>query len=149
MGNTMAKTKPQLAGRFSVSLPQQLLADLDAMLAKKGYDNRSLAMADMARDWLVAQRQENPDQEIAGAITLVYDHHKRNLQEELTDIQHDHHDVFLATMHVHLDHHNCLEIIAVRGRAGSIQSIADALIGAKGVKHGKLTITSTGTDLVG
>ena len=145
----MAKTKPQLAGRFSVSLPQQLLADIDAMLAKKGYDNRSLAMADMARDWLVAQRQENPDQEIAGAITLVYDHHKRHLQEALTNIQHGHHGVILATMHVHLDHHNCLEIIAVRGRAGSIQGIADALIGAKGVKHGKLTITSTGTDLVG
>jgi CopG family transcriptional regulator, nickel-responsive regulator len=145
----MAKNKQQLAGRFSVSLPQQLLADLDAMLVQKGYDNRSLAVADIARAWLVEQRRENPDQEIAGAITLVYDHHKRNLQEQLTDIQHDHHEVILATLHVHLDHHNCLEIIAVRGRAGTIQHIADALIGAKGVKHGKLTITSTGKDLAG
>jgi CopG family transcriptional regulator, nickel-responsive regulator len=143
----VASAPHQLAGRFSVSLPQQLLADLDAMIREKGYDNRSQAVADMARAWLVERRWENPDQEIAGAITLVYDHHKRNLQEQLTDIQHDHHEVILATMHIHLDHHNCLEIIAVRGQAGVIQSIADALIGAKGVKHGKLTITSTGKDL--
>lgn len=145
----MRKNKQELAGRFSVSLPQQLLADLDATLQQKGYDNRSLAIADIARAWLVDQRRKNPHQEIAGAITLVYDHHKRNLQEQLTDIQHDHHAVILATLHVHLDHHNCLEIIAVRGKAGVIQAIADALIGAKGVKHGKLTITSTGEDLPG
>ena len=145
----MAKTKQQLAGRFSVSLPQQLLADFDAMLRQKGYDNRSLAIADIARAWLVEQRRENPEQEIAGAITLVYDHHKHHLQEDLTHIQHDHHQTILAALHVHLDHHNCLEIIAVRGKAGVIQAIADALIGAKGVKHGKLTITSTGQDLAG
>jgi CopG family transcriptional regulator, nickel-responsive regulator len=145
----MPRNKQPLAGRFSVSLPQQLLADFDAALKQKGYDNRSLAVADIARAWLVDQRRQNPEHEIAGAITLVYDHHKRNLQEQLTDIQHDHHHTILATLHVHLDHHNCLEIIAVRGKAGIIQTIADALIGAKGVKHGKLTITSTGTDLAG
>ena len=127
----------------------QLVADFDAMLQRKGYSNRSLAVADILRAWLVEQRRENPRQEIAGAITLVYDHHKRHLQDRLTDIQHDHHHSILATMHVHLDHHNCLEIIAVRGKAAVIQAIADALIGAKGVKHGKLTVTSTGQDLVG
>jgi len=142
-------SRGKLAERFSVSLPQGLLADMDAMIRQKGYDNRSLVIADMVRAWLVEHRQENPEQEIAGAITLVYDHHKHHLQEELTHIQHDHHEVILATLHVHLDHSNCLEIIAVRGRAGVIQSIADALIGAKGVKHGKLTVTSTGKDLVG
>ena len=145
----MAKTQQQLAGRFSVSLPQQLLRDFDAMLRQKGYDNRSLAIADIVRAWLVEQRRENPEQEIAGAITLVYDHHKHHLQEDLTHIQHDHHEAILAALHVHLDHHNCLEIIAVRGKAGVVQAIADALIGAKGVKHGKLTITSTGKDLAG
>ncbi len=145
----MSKPQQHLAGRFSISLPQQLLADFDGTLLQKGYHNRSLAIADIVRDWLVEQRRENPEQEIAGAITLVYDHHKRHLQDHLTNIQHDHHHMILATMHVHLDHHNCLEIIAVRGQAGEIQAIADALIGAKGVKHGKLIITSTGKDLVG
>jgi CopG family transcriptional regulator, nickel-responsive regulator len=147
----MPKPKPKqhLAGRFSVSLPQQLLADFDGALLQKGYHNRSLAIADIVRAWLIEQRRENSEQEIAGAITLVYDHHKRHLQDNLTDIQHDHHHLILATMHVHMDHHNCLEIIAVRGKAGEVQTIADALIGAKGVKHGKLIITSTGQDLVG
>jgi CopG family nickel-responsive transcriptional regulator len=145
----MSKPEQHLAGRFSVSLPQQLLGDFDAMLRQKGYDNRSQAIADIVRAWLVEQRRENPQQEIAGAITLVYDHHKRHLQDHLTDIQHDHHHMILATMHVHLDHHNCLEIIAVRGKAGEVQAIADELMGAKGVKHGRLTITSTGHDLPG
>jgi CopG family nickel-responsive transcriptional regulator len=145
----MPKPEQDRAGRFSISLPRQLLADFDHMLAAKGYDNRSLAIADILRDWLVEQRRENPAQEIAGAITLVYDHHKRHLQDHLTDIQHDHHAMILATMHVHLDHHNCLEIIAVRGKAGDVQAIADALIGAKGIKHGRLMVTSTGKDLVG
>jgi CopG family transcriptional regulator, nickel-responsive regulator len=150
VGNTiMTKPEQDRADRFSVSLPRQLLGDFDRMLATKGYDNRSLAIADILRDWLVGQRRENPDQEIAGAITLVYDHHKRNLQDHLTDIQHDHHHLILATMHVHLDHHNCLEIIAVRGGAGEVDEVADALISAKGIKHGKLMITSTGRDLVG
>jgi len=143
----MAKPSRELAGRFSISLPQALLADIDAMLHQKGYDNRSLAIADMARDWLVEHRSANPNRTIAGAITLVYDHHKHHLQETLTHIQHDHHKLILASLHVHLDHHNCLEIIAVRGAAREVQAIADALIGAKGVKHGKLTVTSVGKDL--
>ncbi len=145
----MAKLKAQMAERFSVSLPRQLVADFDALLSRKGQGNRSLAIGEILRAWIVEQRRENPRQEIAGAITLVYDHHKRNLQDQLTEIQHDHHAMILATMHVHLDHHNCLEIIAVRGKAGEVQAIGDALIGAKGVKHGRLTITSTGKDLVG
>jgi CopG family transcriptional regulator, nickel-responsive regulator len=145
----MPKSEQDRAGRFSISLPRQLLADFDRMLAAKGYDNRSLAIADILRAWLVEQRRENLGQEIAGAITLVYDHHKRHLQDRLTDIQHDHHAMILATMHVHLDHRNCLEIIAVRGLAVDVQAVADALIGAKGVKHGRLTVTSTGKDLVG
>jgi CopG family nickel-responsive transcriptional regulator len=85
--------------------------------------------------------------EIAGTITLVYDHHKQHVQATLTDIQHDHHEVIISTMHVHLDHHNCLEVLVVRGRASLIKKIADELIGAKGVKHGKLTVTTTGKEL--
>ena len=117
------------------------------MAREKSYDNRSLAIADMVRDQLVEHRQKSSSEDIAGTITLVYDHHKQHVQETLTDIQHDHHEVILSTVHVHLDHHNCLEVLIVRGKAGIIRTIADQLIAAKGVKHGKLTVTTTGKDL--
>jgi len=141
--------KNETVSRFSVSLPRLLLRQLDQMSGEKGYDNRSLAIADMIRDRLVEHRQKFSSEEIAGTITLVYDHHKHNLQSVLTDIQHDHEDVIISTVHVHLDHHNCLEVILVRGKAGPIRKIADELIAAKGVKHGKLTVTTTGHDLPG
>jgi len=133
--------------RFSVSLDKKLLHELDRMCREKGYDNRSLAIADMVRAHLVEHRQQFGEQDIAGTITLVYDHHKPHLMELLTDIQHDHGDLIIATLHVHLDHHNCLEVLAVRGQAEPIKKVADSLIVAKGVKHGKLTITTTGHDL--
>jgi len=117
------------------------------MTREKSYDNRSLAIADMIRDQLVEHRQKFGNEDIAGTITLVYDHHKMHVQETLTDIQHDHHDVILSTVHVHLDHHNWLEVLIVRGKASIIRKIADELIAAKGVKHGKLTVTTTGKDL--
>jgi CopG family nickel-responsive transcriptional regulator len=133
--------------RFSVSLPATLLRQLDEMMRQKGYGNRSLAVADMVRDSLVEHRQQLGSEEIAGTITLVYDHHKQHVQATLTDIQHDHHEAVISTMHVHLDHHNCLEVLVVRGRASLIKKIADELIGARGVKHGKLTVTTTGKEL--
>jgi CopG family nickel-responsive transcriptional regulator len=144
---TTTAMKEEQAARFSVSLPPKLLHDLDLMTREKGYDNRSLAVADMIRDHLVEHRQNLGNQEIAGTITLVYDHHKQHVQATLTDIQHDHHEVIISTLHVHLDHHNCLEVLAVRGKAGTIKKIADELIAAKGVKHGKLTVTTSGKDL--
>ena len=139
--------KADTVARFSVSLPASLLRQLDAMAREKSYDNRSLAIADMIRDHLVEHRQQRADEDIAGTITLVYDHHKQHVQATLTDIQHDHHEVIVSTLHVHLDHHNCLEVLVVRGKAGTIKKIADELIAAKGVKHGKLTVTSSGKDL--
>lgn len=135
--------------RFSISLPGQLARQLDQMTHEKGYDNRSLAVADMIRAHLVEHRQHFRDQDIAGTITLLYDHHKQHVQAALTNIQHDHHPAIIATLHVHLDAHNCLEVLAVRGKAALIKRIADELIAAKGVKHGKLTVTSTGPDLPG
>ena len=141
--------KGESAARFSASLPPALLRDLDRMAREKGYSNRSLAIADMIRDHLVEHRQKFGDEEIAGTITLVYDHHKQHVQATLTDIQHDHHGVIISTLHVHLDHHNCLEVLVVRGQASQIRRIADELVAAKGVKHGKLTVTSTGKDLPG
>ena len=139
--------KKETVSRFSISLPPSLLQQFDEMSKEKGYDNRSLAIGDMMRDSLVEHRQKFGNEDIAGTITLVYDHHKQHVQATLTDIQHDHHEVIISTMHVHLDHHNCLEVLLVRGRASLIKKIADELIGAKGVKHGKLTVTTTGKDL--
>jgi CopG family transcriptional regulator, nickel-responsive regulator len=139
--------KDQLATRFSVSLPPGLLKQFDGMVGEKGYDNRSLAIADMIRDKLVEHHQRLSNEEIAGTITLVYDHHKQHVQAALTDIQHDHHAVIVSTIHVHLDHHNCLEVLVVRGKAGVIKKIADELTAAKGVKHGKLTVTTTGKEM--
>jgi len=133
--------------RFSVSLPRKLAKELDLMATEKGYDNRSLAIADMIRAHLVEHRQQKGRGEIAGSITLVYDHHKHHLQDLLTDLQHEHRAVIISSLHCHLDHDNCLEVLAVRGKASEIKQLADELIAAKGVKHGKLTITSTGKDL--
>ena len=139
--------KEEGVARFSVSLSKGLLRQLDKMVKQKGYDNRSLAMSDMVRDHLVEHRQDMGDVEAAGTVTLVYDHHTTHVQESLTDIQHDCGPMIISTMHVHLDHHNCLEVLVVRGRASAIKSVADRLIGTKGVKHGKLSITTTGKDL--
>ena len=135
--------------RFSISLPGELAKQLDHISHEKNYDNRSLAIGNMIRAHLVEHRQRLGDEEIAGTITLLYDHHQQHVQTALTDIQHDHHKVIIATLHVHLDHHNCMEVLAVRGKAAPIKRIADELIAAKGVKHGKLTVTSTGKDLPG
>ncbi|MDW8309467.1 MAG: nickel-responsive transcriptional regulator NikR, partial [Verrucomicrobiales bacterium] len=134
--------KKETAARFTVSIPQSLMRQLDKMTAEKGYSNRSLAIADMIRDQLVEHRQRTGTGEIVGTITLVYDHHKQHVQETLTDIQHDHHAVIICSVHVHLDHDNCLEVLLVRGKAALVKSIADQLIAAKGVKHGKLTVTT-------
>jgi CopG family nickel-responsive transcriptional regulator len=144
---TVNTSKQEPVVRFSISLPGKLAKQLDQMAHQKGYDNRSLAVADMIRAHLVEHRQNFGDEEIAGTITLVYDHHKQHVQATLTDIQHDHHEVIVSALHVHLDHHNCLEVLVVRGKAGLIKKIADELIAAKGVKHGKLTVTTTGKDL--
>jgi CopG family transcriptional regulator, nickel-responsive regulator len=135
------------AARFSVSVDKQLLRKLDQMMRQKGYTNRSQAVADMIRADLIEHRQQFGDQEIAGTITLVYDHHKPHVMEVLTDIQHDHGATIVSTLHVHLDHHNCLEVLVLRGKASVIKSVADQLIATKGVKHGKLTVTTTGRDL--
>ena len=137
----------ETVSRFSVSINKKLLSELDHMCREKGYDNRSLAIADMIRDHLIEHRQQLGTREIAGSITLVYDHHKHHLQDLLTDLQHEHREVVIATLHAHLDHDNCLEVLLVRGRAADIKQLADELIGAKGVKHGKLTITTTGKDM--
>jgi CopG family nickel-responsive transcriptional regulator len=138
--------KHQVA-RFGVSLSKSLLKELDRMVRQKGYRNRSLALGDMVRDQLVEHRREKQDAEAVGTITLVYDHHRSHVQETLTDLQHQHLDTIISTLHVHLDHQHCLEVLVVRGKASLLRATADRLIAAKGVKHGKLTLTATGKDL--
>lgn len=137
-------TKRDLVDRFSVSLPRSLARDLDRMVEERGLASRSRAIAALVRAELVEHRQRPDDAEITGTITLVYDHHRPRLQGLLTGIQHDHHHEILSTLHVHLDHDHCLEVLVVRGRAGAIRAIADALFAARGVTHGKLTVTGTG-----
>jgi CopG family nickel-responsive transcriptional regulator len=95
----------------------------------------------------VEHRAQAGAHEIAGTITLVYDHHRRNIQALLTGLQHDHGDLIVATLHVHLGHHECMEVLAVRGRADAVKRLADRLTAAKGVTHGKLTVTTTGREL--
>ena len=143
---SQSEEKVEGAVRFSVSLPANLARELDAMTAHKGYSNRSLAIGDMIRAQLVEHRQTLGGQ-IAGTITVLYDHHKPRLQTTLTDLQHDHTDIIVSTLHVHLDHDNCLEVLVVRGDAQKVRALADRLIATKGVKHGRLTVTATGEDL--
>jgi CopG family nickel-responsive transcriptional regulator len=133
--------------RIGVAIDAGLLEKFDAHIAQRGYTSRSEAFRDMIRDDLVEKSWEKPDAQVVGTVTLVYDHHVRMLNEKLTDLQHHHFHQILSTLHVHLDHDNCLEVLVVRGKAAQVRGIADALISTKGVKHGRLTITSTGEGL--
>ncbi len=132
--------------RFGVSLDRHLLDDFDRLIARKNYATRSEALRDLIRDNLVGQEWDE-NKETVGTITLLYDHHVRDLTEKLTDIQHDYERLILSAMHVHLDHDHCLEVLAVRGKGREIRKVADRLIATKGVKHGKLTMTTTGKGL--
>jgi CopG family nickel-responsive transcriptional regulator len=133
--------------RIGVAIDSDLLDQFDRLIAKRGYTNRSEAFRDLIRDELVERTWESPESNVVGTVTLVYDHHVRLLNEKLTDLQHDHHKSILSTLHVHLDHDNCLEVLVVRGKSGEVRGIADALISTKGVKHGRLSITTSGAEL--
>jgi len=133
--------------RIGVAIDSELLARFDELIAERGYTNRSEAFRDLIREELIERTWEAPESDVVGTVTLVYNHHVRMLSEKLTDIQHDHHRHILSTLHVHLDHDNCLEVLVVQGKAKAVQRIADALISTKGVKHGRLTLTTTGEGL--
>ena len=132
--------------RIGVAIDSDLLGKFDDLIAGRGYTNRSEAFRDLIRDELVRKTWESADSNVVGTVTLVYDHHVRLLNEKLTSIQHDHHHAILSTLHVHLDHDNCLEVLIVRGRSADVRKIADVLISTKGVKHGRLTITTSGAE---
>ena len=133
--------------RIGVAIDSELLEKFDKLIEGRGYTNRSEAFRDLIREELVQKKWENLDQLVVGTVTLVYDHHVRMLSEKLTNIQHDFHHNILSTLHVHLDHDNFLEVLIVKGKAKDVQKVADALISTKGVKHGRLTLTTSGADL--
>jgi CopG family nickel-responsive transcriptional regulator len=130
--------------RFGVSLDQTLLAQFDRVIARKGYTNRSEAIRDLIRESLVREQWELGSDEVVGTLTLVYNHEVRDLSDKLTDLQHAHYRAIVSTMHVHLDAHHCLEVLVLRGKAKELKSIADRLIGTRGVKHGTFSATAEG-----
>ena len=133
--------------RLGVSLPKELLEPFDRLVERKGYQSRSEAIRDIIRKTLVEEEWRGEAREMAGTLTMVYDHHNRDLPMRLMDIQHDHHDLVVTTQHVHLDHHNCLEVLVLRGPAREIARLADRLIACNGVKHGVFVPSTTGRDI--
>ncbi len=134
--------------RFGVSVPEELLEKFDRIIKEKGYVNRSEAIRDMMRDFIVRHEWETGDAEVAGTITMLYNHDEADVVKELLDLQHDYLEEIISSIHVHMDLHNCLEVVIVKGKASRIKEIADRLLSLKGVKHGKLVMTGTGRELV-
>jgi CopG family nickel-responsive transcriptional regulator len=132
--------------RLSFSIEQPLLERLEKLLQQSQYENRSEFIRDMIRGQLVEQEWER-NEEALGTVTLIYNHHMRQLAEKLTDLQHEHHHEVLAATHVHLDHELCAEMIMVKGRASRIRALADRLRQQKGVLHSTLSMSSTGKKL--
>lgn len=134
---------PEIA-RIGIAISEDLLKEFDDLIAKRSYTNRSEAFRDLVRNALVEEISGSPDSEVFGTVTLVYDHHARLLSGRLTELQHRHFASIMSTLHVHLDHDNCLEVILVRGRSSQVQDLANALIAIKGVKHGRFVLTASG-----
>ncbi|MFP4517548.1 MAG: nickel-responsive transcriptional regulator NikR, partial [Desulfovibrionales bacterium] len=128
--------------RFGVSLDSELLERFDALTEDRHYQTRSEAIRDLIRNFLVQQEWEDLGKEIVGTVTLVYDHHHSDLSQRLTEIQHDALEAIVTTLHVHLDHHNCMEVLVLRGPGGQVRGLAQKLISTKGVKHGKLSLAT-------
>ncbi len=137
MGNTV---------RFGVSIDQGLLGAFDAYCGVGGYDTRSEAIRDLIRDALIARKNIDDAGQAAGTLTLVYDHHKSDLAQKLTSLQHEAHVLIIATLHVHLDHDNCLEVLVLRGKGKAVSDFANQILAVKGVKHGKFVLTAGGGD---
>ena len=134
--------------RFGVSIDERLLDKFDALIDEKGYSNRSEAIRDLIRNALVEEEWGRGNQNTVGTVSLVYDHHTRDLSDKLTEHQHSHHNEIISALHVHLDAHHCLEVVVIKGKAKKIKKLAEELIGTKGVKHGKLMMSTTGKGLL-
>jgi CopG family nickel-responsive transcriptional regulator len=127
--------------RFGVSLEEELLEKLDNLVVKHRFPNRSQAIRFLINQHVVEEKWKD-DEDVAGALVLIYDHHKRDLQKQMTSLQHDYHCLILSSQHVHLDHHNCLETITLKGKAGKLIKLADKLKAIKGMKHGDLVMST-------
>jgi CopG family nickel-responsive transcriptional regulator len=132
--------------RTGVSLDEDLLVEFDRLIAKRGYKNRSEALRDLIREELVSEAVDS-NKPMVGTLTLIYDHHLPNLTQKLTEAQHHAHGMVLANTHVHLDHDFCLEVILMQGPSKDIREMSDRMLSLRGVKHGKLVLTSTGSEL--
>jgi CopG family nickel-responsive transcriptional regulator len=133
--------------RFGVSLDGKLLSQFDSLIRGKNYTNRSEAVRDLIRQELIRKEWEGGG-DVAGAITLIYDHHRKDVLSKVIDVQHDDQDLIISTQHIHLDHNNCLEIIAVQGRARDVIKLAATLKSIKGVRHSSLNMASTGKEII-
>ena len=133
--------------RFGISLDEGLLEQFDRLCEERKSPNRSEAIRDLIREALIKNDWQQDKGLVAGTLTMLYDHHKSDLAQRLTNLQHDYHDLITATLHVHLDHDNCLEVLVLKGRPKALQKLANSLLTVKGVKNGQLSISSTGTNL--
>jgi CopG family transcriptional regulator, nickel-responsive regulator len=129
--------------RFGISLENELLDSFDNLIKRRKYSNRSEAIRDLIRGELL-KRDLEEDREVAGAITFIYDHHQRDLLNKIIDVQHDYQNIIQSSQHIHLDHHNCLEIVAVKGNSKNVNKLSDTLRALKGVMHGSLSMSRTG-----
>ena len=133
--------------RYTITMPTDLFRAFDERNERKGYRNRSEAIRDLVREALVREEWGDPARQVAATLTLVYDHHTRTLGDKLTDLQHDHGEIIVSTLHVHLDHHHCLEVIVLRGPSAKIRALADAVAALKGVMHSTLALSTIGEGL--
>ncbi len=133
--------------RFSIAMNRDLLRKFDQLIGHKGYPNRSEAIRDLVRNALVEEQWTRPNEKLAATVTLVYDHHTRELAERLAEIQHQHGPLVVAATHIHLDNDNCLEVAILRGQSDRVRQLAELLIAQKGVKHGRAVYTTEGQGL--
>ena len=133
---------PENGTRYSFTVPQPLMEAFDQRVQGRRYTNRSEAIRDLIRDSLVEERWSHDEETVMGTLTVVYDHHQRELARRLTAVQHDAHDLVVCTTHVHLDHCHCMEVIVMRGAAAKVREVSDAIVGTRGVIHGKLVCTA-------
>ncbi len=132
--------------RFTISLEEKLLKQFDSAIRQQKYENRSEAIRDLIRSSFVEEEWQ-ADKDVVGVISLVYDHHQPKLQEKVTEIQHNYHHQIVSATHIHMDHHNCLEVVIIKGTAGSVNELTNRLRSLKGVRNCKLAMSTTGKDL--
>jgi CopG family transcriptional regulator, nickel-responsive regulator len=138
----MLRSKKKLSARITASISPELSAQFDKLVRGTPHKNRSLEIANLIQNRLLEEAVAKETGDVIGTVTLMFDHHKHQLQETLTSVQHDHQPNIVSTLHVHIDHHNCLEVLVVRGKGMDIEALAKKLTSVKGVKHGKLTVTA-------